>query len=233
MRAKRGGNAESTRQRLLDAACRVFTRKGYRDATIAEISGKARANIAAVNYHFGGKRKLYVAVWHHLFAESMKRYPPDGGVPADAAPEVRLRGRIAAMIRRVIGPDNEFAIMEKELSDPTGLLAGALRKAIGPLRAQMLALVRELLGKDAGEAQAEFCAMSIMSQCLAARHRMKMRGHAHAQRLTPSGIEKLIDHTTRFSLGGIREIRRQGLSTPTGSPGSRRGKRGRGSPRGD
>ena len=44
-----------TRGRLLDAAGAIFADKGFRDATTAEICRRAKANIAAVNYHFGSK----------------------------------------------------------------------------------------------------------------------------------------------------------------------------------
>lgn len=216
MTVKMKQNRGSTQQRLLDAACRVFARKGYRDATIAEISKRAEANIAAVNYHFGGKRKLYVAVWHHLFHESLKVHPPDGGVPEDASPEKRLRGRIGALVRRATSADNEFAIIEKEFGDPTGLLEVPMKKALGPLREKMLALVRELLGKGATERQTEFCAMSIMSQCLTLRHLIKLRKPPHMGKwLTPGGMEKLIEHITQFSLGGIRRMSRQAVAGKT------------------
>ena len=207
MTAKKSTRGMDTRQRVLDAACRVFVTRGYRDATIAQICEKARTNIAAVNYHFGGKRKLYVEVWHHLFHESIKAYPPDGGVPASAPPEERLRGRIGAVIHRVFKPDNEFAILEKEFAEPTGLLQGPLMKAIRPVRQGMLDLVRELVGGGAGEMQTEFCGMSIISQCFALRHAMKGKMHPHRKWLTSGRIEDIIDHITQFSLGGIREIR--------------------------
>jgi AcrR family transcriptional regulator len=48
-----------TRGRLLDAARAIFADKGFRDATTAEICRRAKATIAAVNYHFGGKERLY------------------------------------------------------------------------------------------------------------------------------------------------------------------------------
>ena len=199
-----------TRERLLEAASRVFAKKGYRDATIAEISRRARANIAAVNYHFGGKRKLYVAVWHHLFGESIKVHPPDGGIPESASPEERLHGRIGALIRRVISPDNEFAIMEQEFGDPTGLLESSLRQAIGPLREKMIALVRELLGSKASRRQTEACVFSIMSQCMAVRRHMRLRTSVHRRSWsTPAGIDRLADHITQFSLGGIDRVRRE------------------------
>ena len=52
-----------TQQRLVEAAGEVFAKHGFRDATIREICEKAKANIAAVHYHFGGKEEIYTAVF--------------------------------------------------------------------------------------------------------------------------------------------------------------------------
>ena len=52
----------ATRRELLDAAAEVFGEAGYRNATVREICRRAGANIAAINYHFGDKEKLYADV---------------------------------------------------------------------------------------------------------------------------------------------------------------------------
>lgn len=49
----------ATRERLLDAALRVFAAKGYGQASTREICRQARANAAAIHYHFGDKASLY------------------------------------------------------------------------------------------------------------------------------------------------------------------------------
>ena len=54
-----GANPAETRRQLLEAAGAVFAEAGYRDATVREICRRAHANIAAINYHFGDKEKLY------------------------------------------------------------------------------------------------------------------------------------------------------------------------------
>src|SRR6185436_12441481 len=43
---------KDTRERLVEAATRMFAERGYRHVTIRAISQAARANVAAVNYHF-------------------------------------------------------------------------------------------------------------------------------------------------------------------------------------
>src|SRR6188508_1502795 len=54
-------NPESaaTRERLLDAAERLFAERGFRNASVRDITRESSCNIAAVNYHFGGKANLY------------------------------------------------------------------------------------------------------------------------------------------------------------------------------
>lgn len=47
-----------TRDRLLDAAEQLVAQQGYTNTSMREITARAEANIAAVNYHFGSKEKL-------------------------------------------------------------------------------------------------------------------------------------------------------------------------------
>lgn len=51
-----------TRIRILDAAETLFSEKGFRNVSLREITGAARANTAAVNYHFGSKDALVAEV---------------------------------------------------------------------------------------------------------------------------------------------------------------------------
>ncbi len=48
-----------TKTRLLEAATALFAEKGYRGASVREITTRAEANLGAVTYHFGSKAALY------------------------------------------------------------------------------------------------------------------------------------------------------------------------------
>ena len=48
-----------TRDRLIDVAAVLFAEHGFDTVTVRDICAKASANVAAVNYHFGGKAGLY------------------------------------------------------------------------------------------------------------------------------------------------------------------------------
>jgi len=209
-------NSEGVQDRLLKAACEVFAEKGFRDATIAEICKRADANIAAVNYYFRSKENLYVQAWRAAFKASISAYPPDGGVPSDAPAEQRLRGRILSLIRRVADPGNrEFDIVHKELAAPTGLLQEVIHETLEPIRKEMARVIRELLGENATEKDVELCRMSIVAQCIHPLARLRRRrefrgamppGH---QALSELDIDEIADHVFRFSLAGIREVRRR------------------------
>ncbi len=53
---------KDTKQRILDAAERLFAEHGYYNTSLRTITGEAHANLAAVNYHFGSKEELIKAV---------------------------------------------------------------------------------------------------------------------------------------------------------------------------
>jgi TetR/AcrR family transcriptional regulator, regulator of cefoperazone and chloramphenicol sensitivity len=209
-------DGQETRHQLLLAAGEVFAVKGFRGATMAEICRKARANAAAANYHFGNKEALYVESWRFAFERSLQSYPPDGGVPADAAVEERLRGRILAIMRRVVDPrSHELDIAYKEMANPTGLLVGVMQQVLEPIFHGLNRIIREYLGPGASEQQVRLCLMSLRAQCFGPLMRERRR------KLSPPGqlpsiqdpamedVETLADHVTVFSLAGIRAVRRQ------------------------
>jgi AcrR family transcriptional regulator len=205
----------STRESLLSAAVVIFARKGYHAATIAEICQSAKANIAAVNYHFGDKENLYKEAWRKAFCRSLEKFAPDGGVKSDAPIEDQLRGRILSLLQRFSDPKNyAFEMMQKEMANPTGLLHDVLRESLEPLRQDFSGIIRLLLGPRCGEKQASLCMMSVHSQCfdvtIGDRHRKAFaRGNAKSGlRHEKVSIEETAEHIAQFSLAGIREIRR-------------------------
>ena len=201
------------KERLLAAASEAFLEKGFRETTVAQICGRAGANISAVNYHFGSKEALYQETWRHSFTESLTRYPPDGGVPSTAPAEERLRGQLTSLIQRIADEDNkDFFIAQMEMMNPTGLLKEVMKVELIPMRQQTLALVRELLGPQASEQQVQYCEISIISMCVHPLIMQRIAKRANDQEL-PAMIDDITafaDHVVRFALAGIKAIRSKG-----------------------
>jgi AcrR family transcriptional regulator len=206
-----GKGGVKTYKNLLAAANEVFAEKGYRDATISEICKRAKANVAAVNYHFGDKETLYREAWRHSFLESIKAHPPEGGVSDNAPLKERLRGSVAALLYRIADENNkDFLFVQKELANPTGLLEEVMQEEIRPLHEKMETLVRELLGPHAADMEVRFCVISIISQCINPMVAIKGQKERREGKEGPPGVEDIeaySNHVVKFSLAGIRAIR--------------------------
>jgi len=59
--------AQSTEDRIFEAAVRVFARKGRDGARMQEIADEAAINKAMLHYYFRSKDRLYAQVFHYVF----------------------------------------------------------------------------------------------------------------------------------------------------------------------
>lgn len=86
---------DSTKLRLMTSARKLFGDKGFRGASVREITAAAHANLGAVTYHFGSKAFLYASVLAELFDQLATRIEQAAGTtnpPAD-----RMRAIVAAV----------------------------------------------------------------------------------------------------------------------------------------
>ena len=68
-RRARRRDSTATREALVAAGTELFAERGYDGVPVSVIAHKAGVNKAMINYHFGGKRKLYLAILSATFAE--------------------------------------------------------------------------------------------------------------------------------------------------------------------
>ena len=196
-----------TRTRLLGAAMRLFTERGYGKVTVRDITAAARANLAAVSYHFRDKAGLYeevLALGLHsaleMNAETM--LPREGHSPED-----RLRYYVQ-YLPRIIRRDKRggiYQLLKHEMSDPTPMARTYVRQAIMPRIEFLIEIVREMLGETASDARVQQCVMSIQAQCLFfLPDPFKNMVVGDWQPDTDERIREVADHIADFSLAGIR-----------------------------
>lgn len=102
--------SDDPKLRLIISATAVFAENGYKCAKVVDIVKGAKANIAAINYHFGSKENLFIASLRHAFATAEETYPVDGNLPKNSPPLKRIEAFARALLCRCFdhGPAGDF-----------------------------------------------------------------------------------------------------------------------------
>ena len=201
---------QETRARLLTAAARLFAERGLAKVTVRDICKKARANVAAVNYHFGGKDGLYRAVVETAMATMQSTTDAARVAGEGKPPDERLRAYVAVFLERILGKDREIWIhqlMLRELSDPTAALDLVASNVLRPRTAYLCGVIGELVGCPADDARVMRCALSVQSQFNSMLWSQAIARMMHAADIPPVTLDEIAEHITSFSLGGIARIR--------------------------
>jgi len=197
-----------TTHRLLEAAGEVFSEHGFHRATVRQITERARVNIAAINYHFRDKAELYAAVLRQCNCAAVELGGPcrfDKGTPSQ-----RLRAFIDWFLRRLLHPKRprwHGVLMAREMTEPTGALAGMIEEAVRPQAAELRGILKDLGAGRVGEERLTMLGLSIVGQCLFyVHHRPLIEALAPRFKTAPPSIDALVDHIHAFSLAGVRQI---------------------------
>ncbi len=72
MKHNSGVQSTQVQDRLLDAAEKFFCEKGFDRTSVRDLTRAAGCNVAAVNYYFGGKDKLYIQMFRRQLGRMMQ-----------------------------------------------------------------------------------------------------------------------------------------------------------------
>lgn len=210
---------QSTKERILQAAGEIFGTKGFKDATIRTIAQEAKANIAAINYHFRDKEGLYGAVLEEVFHLGFTRFPANMDLPPDADAEQRLHALIRAMFYRLQslegwgGIAGRGRLIARELLDPSPAFEAMLDRYIKPHKDLLTATIRDIMGCDPGPEKLMPCAISIIGQCIYYALASPVIHKISADNApTEENLDRLAEFVWLFSLGGIAKINATTLS---------------------
>lgn len=144
-----GVTPEETRERLLDAAARVFELKGYEGATIAQIAREAGVTSGAIYAHYASKAELLAdALRAHSERATAAVLPPDG--------RANVADLLFALGRRLGTREHEATALLVEAlltSRRDAELAQVLAAALGDRERNMASLIAD--GQAAGELVAD------------------------------------------------------------------------------
>lgn len=198
-----------TRARVLEEARKRFAAQGFRHVTVREICHGAGANVAAVNYHFGDKRGLYLEVLEIAMAvmRQTTEQAREAGEGGDA--EHKLRAYIRVFLQRVgQGRDSWIhQMMTHEMAEPTDALDRIVAEVIEPRIRYMRELIGEMLRLPSEDPRVMRCVLSVQSQFHAAMANPISKRLVPGFTGDPAAVETLAQHIADFSVGGIRSLR--------------------------
>jgi len=204
---------ETTRERILEAACELFAAKGFAGTTTQDICARADANIAAVNYHFRSKDNLYRDVWAHLHELAAERWT--SSVDEAASAEEKLRGFIRLRVETILsgGPESRFPrIIHWEMGQPTGLHQELRERYMHKRRTWFLEIIRDIVGDHLDDhvlRLAGFCIHSPLIHLIEMKARPGAAHRVKTCRHSDEDPEGLVDTLCTFALAGLRELARQ------------------------
>jgi AcrR family transcriptional regulator len=115
-----------TKKRILDAAERLFARNGFQGTSMRAITGEAKANLAAVNYHFGTKEALLEAVFERRLVPLNKTRTDRLEAVRDSARSEARRPSARDVLRAFIEPTIAFAVSKEGAGDFPTLIGRAI-----------------------------------------------------------------------------------------------------------
>jgi AcrR family transcriptional regulator len=169
---KNNASAQETRRQLLEAAGQVFAERGFHQATIKEITDRAGASLASVNYHFQDKAELYAAVLRNAICDSSDLLIPMEQLAG--TPEQRFRQFLRHFLTNLLQREGcgsrcrwwERVLIAREAAQRSATLDSLIDGVVRPLCVSISTLASAVAGRAFTRDEAALVTSSIMGQCL-------------------------------------------------------------------
>jgi AcrR family transcriptional regulator len=145
-----------SRARLLEAARALFARYGYEGTSVRAITGRAKANLGAVTYHFGSKEALYHAVIEQFIVPVADQL---AAISASGEPALaRIEAVLRELLRQTTAHPEMPALMVREM---------ASERPVPPPMARNVRRNAESIGRIIADGQREGTIRTGLPQFLA------------------------------------------------------------------
>ena len=134
------------RKKILEAALDVFSRHGYRGATLDQIAEEAGLSKPNILYYFGGKEDIHVSLLNQLmqsWLEPLEHLDPDGH------PLEEILGYVRRKLEMTRAFPRESRLFANEILQGAPRMAPHLESGLKPLFDEKCALIQSWI--DAGE----------------------------------------------------------------------------------
>ncbi len=199
--------SELTRRNLIEAATTVFSEKGYEGGSVRLITRKAKANQAAITYHFGGKDGLYREVLRAML-DAFKEFEL---LDADTLAEVDRDEALRIFVRQQLVPllkrdklSRYLRILNREILQRTDVFQSLLAVERIPLLSVAERIVRSFLPASASSEEVMITTVWLVNQGF-----IFVRNYEYLSRpplnieVDESFVERLADTLSRLLRSGL------------------------------
>lgn len=212
--------ADLTRGALIEAAAAVFAEKGFEGGSVRQITERAKANQAAINYHFGGKEGLYREVLRttlrafeqfDLFRLPDSAGGPDRGAGAGLDPGMDRDVALRLFVRQLLLPlvkrdelSTHMRILNWEMLQRTEVFQTLIATEGAPMLSLAGAIVRRFLPASATPEEAAVATIWLLHQGFAfVRNYDSFARPPFNIKTDESFVERLADLLTRLVGSGL------------------------------
>lgn len=203
-----GGDA--TKRRLLDAAELLFAEQGFADTSVRDITSAAECNLASVNYHFGGKERLYVEVFKRSLKD-LRQYRMSRIEAAMKENTATLDSVLMAFSTSFLEPlvDSSrgrllMLLYQREMSQPMLPTGMFFTELIDPLTRLMQA-AWEKTCPGLTDAQQRMCLNSLVGQLMYVVQTGRMFEMAGRDDAPVLDRRAMLEHIVNFTVAGMRQ----------------------------
>ncbi len=169
---------KDAKERLLEAAIKIFAIYGFEGASTRMLVKEAGVNISAIPYYFDSKDGLYEAVIRHIVSLALKRRGKESMEIRRALDAGNLtKQKAKKLLHDYIGGFSGFLISDmaspyipqiiiREQMQPTPVFNILYEGFMRPLHETLTRLVAYLTGLSAESEQAILCATTIIGQLI-------------------------------------------------------------------
>ncbi len=172
-RRRRGVSADDPRQSLIEAGLDLFGRYSFDGASTRMLTQRAQVNLAAIQYYFGGKQGLYLAVADHIVEQINGLVGPQlAKVQESLKKEALTREQsfhllcelLEFLITRFLGrpqTDKWLSIIFREQLSPTEAFGILFEGFMRPLDMALFGLVARIMGQGPDDPEVKLRAFVI------------------------------------------------------------------------
>jgi AcrR family transcriptional regulator len=177
-RTQKGIAADKAKERLVQAGVELFDRYSFEGVSTRVLADRAKVNVASIQYYFGSKEGLYLAVARHIVQRVNSRIGPHltriNQVLSEEKPDRERDFRLLCelmdhVLSQIVGEDEPktwIGIFTREQSDPTGAFEILYDGVMEPIHRCLRRLVARLLALSADDREVKLRAYAIFGEAV-------------------------------------------------------------------